>query len=118
MEKAEQQQRRDSDELFRHAQGEFEAYVKHYQRLKNNVDLFVERSNHELANLALLIEQKRQNLLTLDQMRQGQAVPHAEPVSKVGQNFTPPPEVAAGPVRVVPPANGATPTGVLKDQKT
>lgn len=93
MEKAEQQQRRDAEELFRHARDEFETYVKQYQRLKSNMELLVERSNYELAGLASLIEQKRQNLVTLDAMRQGQAVPPGEPVSKIGGNFTPPPEV-------------------------
>lgn len=94
MEKAEQQQRRDAEELLRHAKDEFEAYVHHYQRLKSNVDLFVERSNYELAALAQLIEQKRQNLISLDQMRQGQPVSSGEPVAKIGGNFQPPPEVA------------------------
>jgi hypothetical protein len=93
MEKAEQQQRRDSEELLRHGKDEFEAYVLHYQRLKANVDLFVERSNYELAALAQLIEQKRQNLITLEQMRHGHAVAPGDPVAKIGGNFTPPPEV-------------------------
>jgi len=107
MEKAEQQQRRDAEELFRHAQDEFQAYVAHYQRLKSNMDLFVERTNYELAALASLIEQKRQNLVSLDAMRQGQAVPPGEPVSKIGQTFTPPPEVAPKPA---PGPNGSKAT--------
>ena len=111
MEKAEQQQRRDAEELFRHARDEFEAYVKHYQRLKNNMELFVERTNYELAGLASLIEQKRQNLMSLDAMRQGQVVPPGEPVSKIGQNFTPPPEVAPSKPVGTKPAAAPGPNG-------
>jgi|SRR5271154_3304057 len=94
MEKAEIQQRRDAAELFRVSRDEFEEYVKLYQRLNGNLTLYVERSNYELAALAQVIEQKRQNLVTLEQMVQGHAVEPGEPAAKIGQNFTPPPEVA------------------------
>jgi hypothetical protein len=105
VEKAEQQQMRDADELLRHEQVAFQKYVELYERLRTNTELYVERSNHELAALGLLIEQKRQNLISLDAMRQGKAVPPGPPVTQVGQNFTPPPEVAK-PVGAVP-QNGA-----------
>ena len=93
MEKAEQQQIQDADNLFRHEQAAFAKYVELYERLRTNLELFVERSNHELAALGLLIEQKRQNLISLEAMRQGKAVPPGPPATQIGQNFTPPPEV-------------------------
>jgi hypothetical protein len=93
VEKAELQQRKDAEELFKHEQVAFEKYIELYERLQKNLTLYVERSNFELAGLAMLIEQKRQNLLTLDQMRGGHAVMPGPPVSKVGQTFTPPPEI-------------------------
>lgn len=109
MERAEQQQRRDAEELFKHEQVAFQKYVELYERLQGNLTMFVERSNHELAALALLIEQKRQNLVTLDQMRVGQAVPSAPPVSKAGQTFTPPPEITR-PVGTAQQSNETKPT--------
>lgn len=104
VEKAEIQQRRDAAEMLRIAKDEFEEYVKLYQRLNGNLTTYVERSNYELAALAQVIEQKRQNLLTLDAMAQGAIVAQGDPVAKIGQTFTPPPEVK--PVGTTP-ANGA-----------
>lgn len=84
---------------------EFEVLVKYYQRLQNNLTIFVDRSNYELAAIAQVIEQKRQNLVTLEQMAQGREVTEAEPVAKVGGTFTAPPEIAQ-PVGAAP-TNGA-----------
>lgn len=87
MSQAETQQRSDAQALLQIATQEREQYIKLYTRLQSNLTLFVDRSNHELAALALAIQQKEQNIQTLQKMVEGYMVAPAPPVSAEGQTF-------------------------------
>lgn len=75
MNKADSQQRSDARHLLAVALQEREEYIKLYTRLQNNVTVFVDRSNFELAALAQVIQQKDQNIETLKKVEGGYFVP-------------------------------------------
>jgi hypothetical protein len=80
MHKSEIQQRSDTKIMLDIAIQEREEYIKLYTRLQNNVTVYVDRSNFELAALAQLIQQKDQNIETLKKSSEGYFVPPTPPV--------------------------------------
>jgi len=110
---ADQQQRADAAELLRVALEERSLFIKAYERLQNNVTVFVDRSNHELLNLARLIMQKEQNIESLQRMAQGQMLnPQERPVTAEGAAPAPPPaqqQPAQQPHPPAPPLPAAPP---------
>jgi hypothetical protein len=94
MNTAQHQQRQDAAKLLEIAVEEHNQYVKAYNRLRDNVATFVDRSNHELATLAMAIAQKQQNIETLRQMAEGKEVTPGPPVIAKGQVPAPQPPQA------------------------
>lgn len=88
MNSADSQQRGDARALLPIAIREREEYVKLYTRLQNNVTQFVDRSNHELAALALAIQQKTENIVTLQKMVDGYFVAPTPPVTATAAEKT------------------------------
>lgn len=82
MQKADEQQRKDAAELLPIAQQELADLVKTYERVLNNINVLVDRTNYELGNLQLAINQKQENIETLKKMMGGYFVPPTPPVSK------------------------------------
>ena len=90
MHQSDLQHRSDARELLRIAVQERAEYVKLFARLQNNVTMFVDRSNHELAALALAIRQKDENIATLAKAADGYFVEPKPPITAVGQAFEAP----------------------------
>ncbi len=78
--------RQDSRNLLPIAIEELAEYHKTYQRVENNVRILVERSNHELAALALVIRQKQENIETLKKIAGGFYVKPEPPISSALQD--------------------------------
>lgn len=79
---AEAQQVKDARDLLEVALVELSDCQKTYARIENNVRIFVDRTNHELAALALVIQQKVENVETLKKMVAGYYIkPEAAAVS-------------------------------------
>lgn len=83
------QQRSDAAALLNIARQERLEYIKLYTRLQTNVTVFVDRSNHELAALALTIRQKEQNIENLEKIAEGYMVKPGPAVIAEGQTFAP-----------------------------
>lgn len=80
---AEAQQAKDAKDLLDVALTELAEDQKAYTRIENNVRIFVDRTNHEMAALALVIQQKIQNVETLKKIVAGYFVmPEPAAVSK------------------------------------
>lgn len=119
MNSADQQQRGDAHALLPIAVREREEYVKLYTRLQNNITQFVDRSNYELAALALVIRQKDENIATLQKMAEGYFVAPTPPVTAAPAPAATAPAEAAPPEKEEPKkparrANGTPPVVVTK----
>lgn len=97
---AEIKQRQDAEQLLAVAIADREEYVKVAHRLENNLRVFVERSNYELASLARTIAQKDENIATLKKMVDGYFVEPTAPTISQDSNEKPPAQEKA---------NGAAP---------
>lgn len=84
-------------------------HIKAYERLQNNISLFVDRTNHELAALALLIKQKEQNIESLQRMANGQVLNPGERPAISNETAPPPPPPSQQPAPVQPPLPPAPP---------
>lgn len=73
-------QRQDAAALLPVAIADREEYVKLAMRLENNMRVFLERSNYELAALARVIAQKDENIATLKTMAGGFFVEPTAPI--------------------------------------
>ncbi len=81
MNPADTQQRNDSRALHAIAKNELDEYIKLFTKLKSNIETFVDRTNHELSAMALVIRQKQENVETLAKMADGFFVEPTPPVA-------------------------------------
>lgn len=109
---ADDQTRSDARNLLAIALDEQAEFQKLYARTENNVRVFVERTNYELAALARVIQQKQENIDTLKKMVQGYFVAPSPPVISVAENQTP------ATVPAPPEAPASTPAAKQSDGET
>lgn len=103
---AEAQQQHDAKDLLEIALTELAEDQKAYQRIENNVRIFVDRTNHELAALHLVIQQKMENVETLKRIVAGYFV-KPEPAAISNQKTPAAPQEPSPPAEE-PKTNGKT----------